>query len=208
MSDYAASGGYYLAMGCDTIVAQPTTITGSIGVFSVLLDFSSFLDNKIGITFDEVKTGDVGELFTVTRPLTEVEKAVWQKKTEEIYNSFTTKAADGRNMSVEELRKIASGRVWTGAQAKERGLVDVLGNFEDAVEIAARKAGVEGDYRLRYYPKQKTFIEEWLMDAEDYTNTRLLQRELGDQYPVYKRVKNLKNFQGSQMRMPFEVKIQ
>ncbi len=208
MSDYAASGGYYLAMGCDTIVAQPTTITGSIGVFSVLFDISSFLDNKIGITFDEVKTGEVGELVTVTRPLTQVERAVWQKKTEEIYNSFTAKAAEGRNMSVEDLRKVASGRVWTGAQAKERGLVDVLGNFEDAVQIAAKKAGVGQDYRIRYYPKQKTFIQEWLTEAEDYTNTQILKGELGDQYPVYLRLKNLKNYQGSQMRLPFEMKIQ
>lgn len=208
MSDYAASGGYYLAMGCDTIVAQPTTITGSIGVFSVLFDMSSFLDRKIGITFDEVKTGDVGELVTITRPLTQVEKAVWQKKTEEIYNSFTAKAAEGRNMSVEELRKVASGRVWTGAQAKENGLVDVLGNFEDAVQIAAQKAGVEDDFKIRYYPKQKTFIEEWLTDAEDYTNTRILKGELGEQYPVYLQLKNLKNYQGSQMRLPFELKFQ
>jgi protease IV len=208
MSDYAASGGYYLAMGCDTIVAQPTTITGSIGVFSVLFDLSSFLDNKIGITFDEVKTGEVGELITFTRPLTDVEKSVWQKRTEEIYDSFTTKAAEGRNMSVEELRKVASGRVWTGAQAKERGLVDVLGNFEDAVKIAAKKAGVENDYKIRYYPKQRTFIEQWLTDAEDYTNTRLLKSELGDQYPIYMRLKNMKNYQGSQTRLPFEMTIQ
>jgi len=208
MSDYAASGGYYLAMACDTIIAQPTTITGSIGVFSVLFDLSSFLDNKIGITFDEVKTGDIGELITVTRPLTNVEKAVWQKKTEDVYNSFTTKAAEGRNMPVEELRKVASGRVWTGAQAQVRGLVDLLGNFEDAVRVAALKAGVEDDYRLRYYPKQKTFIEQWLTEAEDYTNTRLLRNELGEQYPLYMRIKNLKNYQGSQTRLPFELKIQ
>jgi protease-4 len=207
MSDYAASGGYYLAMGCDSIVAQPSTITGSIGVFSVLFDVSSFLDHKLGITFDEVKTGEVGELVTITRPLTEVEKAVWQKKTEEIYDSFTTKAAAGRNLPIDELRKVASGRVWTGAQAKERGLVDVLGNFEDAVAIAARKAGVEEDYRIRYYPKQKTFIEQWLTEAEDYTTTQLLKGELGDRYQDYERLKNLKNFQGSQMRLPFEMKI-
>lgn len=208
MSDYAASGGYYLAMGCDTIVAQPTTITGSIGVFSVLFDVSSFLDNKIGITFDEVKTGDIGQLVTITRPLTDVEKAIWQKKTNEIYNSFTMKAAEGRNMPVEELRKVASGRVWTGAQAKERGLVDVLGNFEDAVKIAAEKAGVKNDYRIRYYPKQKSFIEQWLSEADDYTETRLLKGELGDQYPIYMRFKKLKNYQGSQTRLPFEMKIQ
>jgi len=93
-------------------------------------------------------------------------------------------------------------------QAKERGLVDVLGNFEDAVSIAASKAGVDDDYKIRFYPKQKTFIEEWLSSAEDYTNTRLLKVELGDQYAVYKRLKQLKNYQGSQARLPFELKIQ
>jgi protease IV len=207
MSDYAASGGYYLAMACDTIVAQPTTITGSIGVFSVLFDLSSFLDKKLGITFDEVKTGESGELITVTRPLSEVEKAVWQKRTEEIYKTFTTKAAEGRGLPVDEILKVASGRVWSGAQAKERGLVDVLGNFEDAVLIAARKAGIEGDYRLRYYPKQKTWLEQWLTGAEDYMESRQMKRTLGEHYPLYQRIKSLKNMQGSQARMPFELRF-
>ncbi len=207
MSDYAASGGYYLAMACDTIVAQPTTITGSIGVFSVLFDLSSFLDNKIGITFDEVKTGEVGGL-TVTRPLTATEKAIWQKRTEEIYDSFTTKAADGRDMSVEELRKVASGRVWTGTQARDRGLVDVLGNFEDALTIAATKAGVMDDYKVRYYPVQKTFLQEWLSEMEENSETKALKRELGEHYKTYEELKKLKGYQGSQARMPFELKIQ
>lgn len=207
MSDYAASGGYYLAMACDTIVAQPTTITGSIGVFSVLFDLSSFLDNKIGITFEEVKTGTVGELITVTRPLTEPEKAIWQKRTNEIYESFTSKAAEGRDMSVTELKKIASGRVWTGAQAQERGLVDVLGNFEDAVDIAAAKAGVQDDYKLRYYPVQKSFIQEWLSEMEENAETRALTRELGAHYKTYEQLKKLKEYQGSQARMPFELRI-
>ncbi len=207
MSDYAASGGYYLAMACDTIVAQPTTITGSIGVFSVLFDLSSFLDNKIGITFEEVKTGNVGELITVTRPLTEPEKAIWQKRTEEIYESFTSKAAEGRGMSVTELKKIASGRVWTGAQAQERGLVDVLGNFEEALDIAAAKAGVQGDYKLRYYPVQKSFIQEWLSEMEENAETKALTRELGEHYKTYEQLKKLKEYQGSQARMPFELII-
>lgn len=207
MSDYAASGGYYLAMACDTIVAQPTTITGSIGVFSVLFDLSSFLDNKIGITFDEVKTGEVGGL-TVTRPLTTAEKAIWQKRTEEIYDSFTTKAADGRDMAVEDLRKVASGRVWTGTQAKDRGLVDVLGNFEDALSIAAAKAGVMDDYKVRYYPVQKSFFQEWLSEMEENSETKALKRELGEHYKTYEELKKLKGYQGSQARMPFELIIQ
>jgi len=207
MSDYAASGGYYLAMACDTIVAQPTTITGSIGVFSVLFDLSSFLDNKIGITFDEVKTGEVGGL-TVTRPLTTAEKAIWQKRTEEIYDSFTTKAADGRGMPVEDLRKVASGRVWTGTQAKDRGLVDVLGNFEDALTIAATKAGVMDDYKVRYYPVQKSFFQEWLSEMEENSETKALKRELGEHYKTYEELKKLKGYHGSQARMPFELTIQ
>ncbi len=207
MSDYAASGGYYLAMACDTIVAQPTTITGSIGVFSVLFDVSGFLDNKIGITFDEVKTGEVGELVTFTRPLTSVEKAIWQKKTNEIYESFTAKAAEGRGMSIEALKKVASGRVWTGIQAKERGLVDVLGNFEDAVQIAASKAKVGDDYKLRYYPVQKTFFEEWMSGMEENTRTNAMKTELGEYHSTYQQIKRLKHYQGSQARMPFELEI-
>jgi protease-4 len=206
MSDYAASGGYYLAMACDTIVAQPTTITGSIGVFSVLFDLSSFLDNKLGITFEEVKTGDIGGL-SVTRPLTAVEKSIWQKRTEDIYGSFTTKAAEGRGMPVEELRKVASGRVWTGAQAKERGLVDVLGNFNDAVAIATAKAGVSNDYKLKYYPVQKSFIQEWLTGMEENAETKALKETLGNHYGTYQQLKKLKSLQGVQTRMPFELII-
>lgn len=207
MSDYAASGGYYLAMACDTIVAQPTTITGSIGVFSLLFDVSTFLDNKIGITFDEVKTGEVGELVTFTRPLTAVEKSIWQKRTNEIYKTFTTKAAEGRDMPVEELLKIASGRVWTGAQAKERGLVDVLGNFEDAVSIAAASAGLaDNDYRLKFYPVEKSFFEEWMSTMEQ-SKTNALKEELGEHYRTYEQIKELKRYQGAQARMPFQLKI-
>jgi protease-4 len=206
MSDYAASGGYYLAMACDTIVAQSTTITGSIGVFSVLFDLSSFLDNKLGITFEEVKTGDIGGL-SVTRPLTAVEKSIWQKRTEDIYGSFTTKAAEGRGMPVEELRKVASGRVWTGAQAKERGLVDVLGNFNDAVAIATAKAGVSNDYKLKYYPVQKSFIQEWLTGMEENAETKALKETLGDHYGTYQQLKKLKSLQGVQTRMPFDLMI-
>lgn len=208
MSDYAASGGYYLAMACDTIVAQPTTITGSIGVFSVLFDMSTFLDSKIGITFDQVKTGEIGELITVTRPLTNVEKAIWQKKTDDIYESFTAKAADGRGMSVEALKKVASGRVWTGTQAKDRGLVDVLGTYEDALAIAANKAGIGNDYKTRYYPVPKSFIQEWLSGMEENAETKALKSSLGEHYSTYQQLKKMKTMQGSQARMPFELTIQ
>jgi protease-4 len=207
MGDYAASGGYYLAMGCNTIVATPNTITGSIGVFSVLFDMSSFLGNKIGITFDEVKTGEVGELATITRPLTDQEKRIWQKRTDAIYESFTTKAAEGRKMNVEDLRKVASGRVWTGAQGKAHGLVDELGGFDDAVKIAAAKAGISDNYKIRFYPKQKTFFEQWISDLEENTKTNMLREELGENYKMIEEIKKVKSYQGSQARMPFDLTI-
>jgi len=209
MSDYAASGGYYMAMGCDTIVAQAHTITGSIGVFSVLYDASGFLNNKIGITSEELKTGEIGELITFSRPLSDAEKAIWQKRTEEVYETFTSKAAEGRKMSVENIKKVASGRVWTGVQAKERGLVDILGSFEDAVNIAAEAAGVKDDFKVRYYPQYKPSIFEQLVDQfEEDAQVSTMKEQLGEHFYLYQQWKNVKSYQGTQARMPFEMKIQ
>jgi protease-4 len=209
MSDYAASGGYYMAMGCDTIVAQPHTITGSIGVFSVLYDASGLLNNKLGITSEEIKTGEIGQLVTIERPLTETEKSIWQKRTEEVYETFTTKAAEGRKMSVENIKKVASGRVWTGTQAKERGLVDVIGNFQDAVEIAAAAAHVADDYKVRFYPQYKpSFLEQMIAQYEDDAETGALKEKLGGQYYLYQQWLHIKSYQGTQARMPFEMRIQ
>lgn len=209
MSDYAASGGYYMAMGCDTIVAQPHTITGSIGVFSVLYDASGFLGNKIGITSEELKTGEIGELITVTRPLSDAEKAIWQKRTEEVYDAFTSKAAEGRKMSVENIRKVASGRVWTGEQAKERGLVDFLGTFEDAVNIAAEAGKVKDDFKVRYYPLYKpTIFEQLINQFEDEAEVKSMKEQLGEHYYLYEQWKRVRSYQGIQARMPFEMNIQ
>lgn len=207
MSDYAASGGYYMAMACDTIVAQPNTTTGSIGVFSVLFDLSNFLENKIGVTTEEVKTGEVGGLITVTRPLTDLEKTIWQKQTDEIYEIFTRKAAEGRNMSQDAIKKIASGRVWTGAQAKGNGLVDILGGYNDAVAIAAAKANVSDDFRTRYYPQPKSFLEQITSDWEEQVRTRAIKAEMGDAYLFYQKWEKVKRYEGVQARFPFELEI-
>jgi protease IV len=207
MSDYAASGGYYLAMGCDTIVAQPHTITGSIGIFSVLFDASGLLSNKLGITSEEVKTGEYGDMVTISRPLTEAEKNVWQTRTEEIYETFTGKAAAGRNMSQDDLKKVASGRVWTGAQAKERGLVDVLGGYNDAIEIAAAKAGITDDYKVKLYPRKKAFFQELMEGLEENARVSALKNELGENYIYYQYWQRVKSYNGAQARMPFELVI-
>jgi protease-4 len=208
MGDYAASGGYYIAMGCDTIVAQPHTITGSIGIFMMMFDMSNFLGNKLGITFDEVKTGNYGEMFTVTRPLTDGERNYWQRNLDEHYKTFTGKAAQGRGVEVDEILKIASGRVWSGTQAKANGLVDVLGGFNDAVTIAADRAGIADDYKIRYYPKQKDFFQQIVNQLEENARTEKVKTVLGDLYPWFTQFQKVQTYQGTQARFPFELNIQ
>ncbi len=207
MGDYAASGGYYLSMACDTIVAQPNTITGSIGIFGMMFDMSGFLGDKLGITFDEVKTGEFGEMYTVTRPLTPAEKNFWQKNLDDHYELFTRKAAEGRHLLIDDLKKVASGRVWTGEQAKERGLVDVLGNFDDAIKIAAQKAHLGDDYKVKYFPEQKPFLEKIMAQLENNTKADKIKSELGEYYTWYQQIQELKTYQGVQARMPFKLEI-
>ncbi len=208
MSDYAASGGYYLAMACDTIVAKPTTVTGSIGVFLVIPDLSQFLGNKLGITSEEVKTGEIGELFTITRALNETEKGILQKQTDEVYETFTAKAAQGRKMKIEDLKKIASGRVWTGEQGKENGLVDVLGGLDDAIDLAAKSAGVGKDYNLRYYPKPKSVFEKYFGSQEEEITEKKMRESLGiENVLLFQQWKKVQQLQGVQARMPFEFRI-
>lgn len=208
MSDYAASGGYYLSMVCDTIVAQPHTITGSIGIFGIMLDMSGFLGDKLGITFDEVRTGQYGDTYTVTRPLTEAEKNIIQRSLNEYYQVFTMKAAEGRDIPHEEIQKVASGRVWTGQQALDRKLVDILGNFDDAVEIAAETAGVSDDYKVRFYPAPKNFLEELLANMQENTEAAALRQQLGEVYYWYQQLQKVKQYHGAQARMPFEFKFE
>lgn len=207
MSDYAASGGYYIAMACDTIVAQPNTITGSIGVFGIIPNFQGFLNDKLGITLDRVKTGQFSDVPTVTRQMTAFEKSIIQREVEKIYTDFTSKAAQGRNMPLAELQKIASGRVWSGLEAKERGLVDVLGGLDEAVKIAAARAKLKDDYRLKKLPAQRSMLDELMGDMEKEVSTRRLRAELGALYPYFEQLKKVSHLQGIQARLPFELQV-
>lgn len=207
MSDVAASGGYYMAMACDTIVAMPTTITGSIGIFGMIIDASGFFNDKLGITFDEVKTGEISNLYTFTRPLTEREKQIIQNDIEAGYETFVTKAANGRGMSVEALKEVASGRVWSGEQALENNLVDILGDFELALSLAVEKAGIEEDYKVRYYPKPKSLFEELFGGVESSAKTYYLKEELGPYYNYYQSVKRVMGQQGVMSRMEFDLHV-
>ena len=212
MSDVAASGGYYIAMACDTIVAHPNTITGSIGVFGVLPNIQKLLGDKLGITVDRVTTGKFSDLPTITRPLSDFEKRVLQGEVDNIYADFTTKAARGRHMPVERLRRLASGRVWSGLEAKSNGLVDVLGDYEDALKIAAARAKLSaGDYEVQRLPRRKSELESFFAmfgggDKEE-AKAQALKTELGPLYPAYVQYQQLMTMRGVQARLPYELEI-
>lgn len=158
MGPVAASGGYYIAMAADSIVAEPTTITGSIGVFGTKFNMKELFNDKLGITFDGVKTNEHADWLTVNRGFTPTEAKAFQQFVDRSYRSFIGKVAESRNMDVDEVDAIAQGRVWTGADARENGLVDVLGGMDEAVKLAAGKADIS-EYSLETYPKAKTFYE-------------------------------------------------
>ncbi|MCX6216709.1 signal peptide peptidase SppA [Spirosoma sp.] len=207
MSDYAASGGYYMLMGCDKIVAQPNTITGSIGVFSLLFNTENFFKDKLGVTYDRVKTNTNADFPTGTHEMTPFQKQTMQRATERIYAEFTGKAAAGRKLPIDSLRAIAGGRVWTGSQGKAIGLVDQLGGLDDAVKLAAQTAKLkEGDYKLKYQPRKKEFFEQLMMSFGNDEDAKI-QAQLGELAPYVKYLKKLKTMQGIQMRLPFEVDI-
>ena len=207
MSDYAASGGYYMLMGCNKIVAQPNTITGSIGVFGLLFNTHDFFKDKLGITYDRVKTNTNADFPTATHEMTPFQKQVLQRATERIYADFTRKAAAGRNLPVDSIRAIAGGRVWTGVQGKAIGLVDQLGGLDDAVKLAAKSAKLkDGDYKLKYVPRKKPFFEQ-LMSSFSGDDDARMQAQLGELAPYVKYLKKLKTMEGVQMRMPFEMEI-
>lgn len=207
MGDVAASGGYYIAAAADSIFAQPNTITGSIGVFGVIPNMQGLMNEKLGITFDEVKTGKYADfLSNVDRPLTVDERNILQMEVNRIYDTFLQRVADGRHLSKEEVDSIGQGRVWSGQQAVDNGLVDRLGSLEDAIAAASRKAGLE-DYRLVTYPAIKNPFESLLGGSTDRISTWFAQRELGDQYKYYEQVKSALRQRGIQARLPLTFDI-
>ncbi len=207
MASYAASGGYYMAMACDTIVAQPNTITGSIGIFSVLFNFQDFLDKKIGITNDAVSTGEYSDILTVTRPLSSAEKAIFQKGVERGYKTFIDKVSEGRGMETAEVEAIAGGRVWSGNQALDNGLVDVIGSLQDAIDLAAYKAGVEDDYKVSYYPRLKPFFEEFISRFGEEVSIRVLGRETVPSLQTLRELQHFAKQNGIQTRMLGDIEI-
>jgi protease IV len=207
MGEVAASGGYYLAAPADTIVAQPNTITGSIGIFGIWFNAQGLLNNKLGVTVDVAKTGELSDFMNPARKLSDLEKSIVQQNVEDGYDVFISRVASGRNLSKEQVLAVASGRVWSGLQAKNNGLVDVLGNLEDAITIAANKAGVEDDYRVVYYPEEKPWFEKFMSQMTNEVKVLYRQKQLGNFYPVYEQIEKMRHFEGVLVRMPQDIVI-
>jgi protease-4 len=207
MGDVAASGGYYIACAADSIFAQPNTITGSIGIFAVLPNMQKLLNDKLGITFDGVKTGQFADLGDTNRPLTPAERAILQSMINKGYDDFTKAVAGGRHKTQSYIDSIGQGRVWTGAQALKIGLVDRLGNIDDAVKSAAKMAKLK-DYKLVAYPEQKSVLNKLGETFSTKVRTHILQSELGEDYNVYQQIKNLRSMMRIPMaRMEYEVVV-
>ena len=206
MGDYAASGGYYISCAADCIVANSTTLTGSIGIFGMFPVAENLLKEKVGLDFDVVKTNRLADLGSLSRSFNSEESAILQNYVNDGYDLFLKRCADGRNMSVEEIDKIGQGRVWTGNKAKELGLVDEIGDLDKAVGIAAQRAGL-GEYVVKSYPEATDFMTELLEgDEKDYMESAL-RTAMGEYYDCIRFVRNIKNAAPIQARMPFELNI-
>ncbi len=203
MGDYAASGGYYISCSADTIVAEPTTMTGSIGIFGILPNIKKLTD-KIGIDFDVVKTNDYADFsMMMTRPMNEGEKGLMQMYVNRGYDLFISRCAEGRGLDKEEIDKIAQGRIWTGTMAKELGLVDVLGGLDKAIEIAAEKAGVQS-YTIINQPDKESILESLIKTTQgDYIKARLLKGSMGELYHLFHTIDGMDNCDRIQAIMPF-----
>ena len=207
MGDLAASGGYYIACAADSIIAQPNTITGSIGIFAVLPNMQKFFNDKLGITFDGVKTGKYADLGDISRPLSPEERAILQNQVNQGYDWFTKAVAQGRGKTQDYVNSIGQGRVWTGEQAIKIGLVDRLGNINDAIKSAAKMAKIK-KYNLVAYPEQKSFLNKFGLGMNDELKAHFLKSELGDNFRYYEQLKGVTQMMRTpQARLPYDIAI-
>ena len=208
MGDYAASGGYYISCAANRIFADPTTLTGSIGIFGMMYSGEKLFTETLGLNFDVVKTNKYADFGMLTRPMNDGEKGLMQMYVNNGYDLFLTRCSDGRGISKEDLDKIAQGRVWTGSKAKELGLVDELGGLDKALDIAIAKAGVDA-YTVMSYPKKESFFES-LMNTNpgNYIKARMLKGTMGEIYQQFSVLENFDKCDRIQARVPFELNIQ
>lgn len=207
MGDYAASGGYYISCAAHKIVAEPTTLTGSIGIFGMMPDASELLNDKLGLHFDGVKTHKMADMGSMSRPFNAEESALMQQMVNQGYALFTKRCAEGRHIPLEELCKIAEGRVWTGSMAKELKLVDELGGLDTAIQLAAQLGKVK-DYNLQTYPAKEDFLTQLLNTRTDRYIHSQLQETFGEYYRNFDWIRHLGQSDRLQARLPFNLRIQ
>lgn len=206
MGDAAASGGYYISCASDRIFADPTTITGSIGIFGMVPNVSNLLTKKIGLKFDIVKTNEMADMGTMSRPFNAAERAQLQKMIEQGYDTFTKRVADGRGMSQDSVKLIAEGRVWTGEQGLKIGLVDELGNLDDAIAYAAKMIESKEYHTVSYPAEEDPFAMILNETKSDYMNNEIKEL-LGEWYSVYSFIRNVKSADNIQARIPYDIVI-
>lgn len=207
MGDVAASGGYYILCNADSIVANPTTITGSIGVLGIIYNAKNFLNNKLGLTTDLVKTNDKSDLGSVFRPMADTEKKIMQQYIEDAYTDFITYVSNGRNMEITDIDKIGKGRVWSGEDAKNNGLIDELGGLEKAIKIAAEMANLD-TYRIVELPKQEEPLEMLFKELSTEIKYSLIKSELGENYKYFKEFNNIIKTNGIIARLPYNIELE
>lgn len=205
MGNYAASGGYWISCEGDYIFTDATTLTGSIGVFGTFPNAQRFLNDKIGLTFDGVKTNENADFGRISQPLTPYQKSMLQKHVGETYNDFTALVARTRGLRQSYVDSIGQGRVWSGVDALELGLVDEIGGIDKAIEYAAKQADLT-DYSFKYYPKQQDLMQQLLSGniQKPYTKS-LLQKRLGKNYSYLQAMENIESLDGIQALMPYSV---
>lgn len=207
MGDYAASGGYYIACAANKIIASPTTITGSIGVFGMIPNLQKLFNNKLGITIDTVMTNQNSIPLSGNRPMSSYQEKVIQNQIERIYATFISHVAEGRKMTTAQVDSIGQGRVWSGFDAKRIGLVDDFGGIEKAIEEAVKMAKLS-EYKVVEYPTQKDFFQQLIQSLSgDETSAKLLQKELGENYTFYKTLKSITSMKGVQARIPYVINL-
>ena len=211
MGNYAASGGYWISAKADYIFADPTTLTGSIGVFGTFPNLQGLLNDKIGLTFDVAKTNENADFGTVTQPLTEFQYGKLQEMVVKTYNDFTSRVAEGRGLTQSYVDSIGQGRVWSGVDAIEIGLVDQLGDMEDAIAYAAQKANLGNDFKVSEWPKQKDFFTRIMESVNNNGSDKLdaaMRSKLGTYYNYIQGLEYLQKNTGIQARMPFDMVIE
>ena len=203
MGDYAASGGYYIACNTDRIFAQPTTLTGSIGIFGIFPNIGGLTD-KLGIKFDNVKTNKYSDFGATYRPMNTEERVILQRYINNGYELFTKRCAEGRNMNIDSLKAIAEGRIYSGTDAMQLGLVDEMGGLEEAIAFAAKKANIS-DYTLKYYPSVKSLIEQISDIFSTSVEERIVKSQLGENYRLFRTIQRAQTTTGIKAIMPYSI---